>query len=972
MKKLYFLHLFSLIIITQISIAQQLVSNKFQKGDFKLYYNNKVAPILFDKTDFKVVEITCNLLSDDVEMVTGTKPIVNPSTPIKSNIIIVGTLNNSKLIDELVKKKLIDTTGLNGKWETFSIQTINNPYTKGEKALIIVGSDRRGTAYGVLELSKQMGVSPWYWWADVPVKKKTAVLIKNGKFSNGTPAVKYRGIFINDEDWGMQPWSSKTFEPELGNIGPKTYAKICELLLRLKANYLWPAMHPCTGGFNQYPENKVVADNFAIIMGSSHHEPLLFNTEGEWDEKVKGEWNYVTNKERMYNQLDHRVQENGKYENIYTVGMRGLGDYGIAGDFTVEERIKITENAINDQRNILEKNLGKKASEIPQIFVPYAEVLHLYNNGLKIPNDVTLMWVDDNYGYIRRLSDPIEAKRPGGSGVYYHIAYLGNPHEYTWLSTTNPALIYEEMKKSFDYGANKVWMVNVGDIKPAEYNTTFFLDLAWDINTVNHTNVYSHQKKWYQEAFGNIFGEKCADLMKTYYQLNFERKPEFMGWGEEYASVQWRERVEDTHYSFSNYNEAENRISKFNILTKKAKALFQLVSEENKAAFYQLVYYPIVGATYNNNKLLLAQKNRFYAKLNHSLTNKLGEDVKAYQDSLRMITHTYESLKNGKWKEIMSEIQSYGATFAYLPPLDSIAIQKKGELGILVEENKPTVAVNTPLSLPIFTSFYNETYAIKLFNKGTETIDWKATISDPWIQLSQNSGKIINETTITITTDWSKTTNKENSYGSILFESGKNKYTVNVKTFNPTKSVKDAFKNRFVEKNGYISIPIEDFHRKVETTNAQFITYEGLGLTRNAIGIASNKAKTAGHWIRNDEYAHMEFDIYTFNSGRFDIYTYMLPTYPINGFQLHRIAISVDNESPKTMYVGASIDSESWRNNVRRNSSIHKSSHYIDKPGKHTVKVFYADPGVIYDKINIDFGGLKNSYLGPKKTFINE
>ena len=528
------------------------------------------------------------------------------------------------------------------------------------------------------------------------------------------------------------------------------------------------------------------------------------------------------------------------------------------------------------------------------------------------------------------------------------------------------------MKKSYDYGADRIWMVNVGDIKPAEYNTTFFLDLAWDIHTVNSTNVYSHQENWYKKAFGDNLGKKCADLMKTYYQLNFERKPEFMGWGEEYASVQWRERIEDTHYSFRNYNEAENRISDFNKLTSKTKKLLKSVSEEDKAAFHQLVYYPIVGATYNNNKLLLAQKNRLYAKLNHSLTNKLGKEVKAYQDSIQMITHTYEGLKNGKWKEIMSEIQSYGATFAYLPPLDSIAIQQKGELGILVEENEPIQGVNHPLTLPVFTSFYKETYKIQLYNKGTETIHWKASTSDSYIELSQNSGSLNGEITVEINIDWDKISSEENSNGTIVFESGNQKYSVFVKTFNPNSEIKESFKNRFVEKNGLISIPIEAYQRKVETDEAQFITYNGLGLTGNSIGIASNKAKTAGHWIRSDEYAHMEFDIYTFNSGRFDIYTYMLPTYPINSFQLHRIAVSVDDESPKTIYVGAPIDSEDWRNNVRRNSSIHKSSHYISKPGKHTVKVFYADPGVIYDQLIIDFGGLKNSYVGPKKTFIEK
>lgn len=947
--------------------AQNFISETYQKNDFKLYHNKTAASILVDKNDFKVVEVATNHLKQDIKSVTGSTPsIVYASEHANADAIIIGTLGKSKWIDDLEQKNKIKTNAVKGQWESYAIQVIKNPYSKKGNALVIFGSDRRGTAYGVFELSKQMGVSPWYWWADVAIVKKTSVIVKHGSYHFKSPDVKYRGIFINDEDWGMQPWSAKTFEPEVGNIGPKTYTKIFELLLRLKANYLWPAMHPCTGGFNQYPENKVIADNYAIIMGSSHHEPLLYNNEGEWNEATKGEWNYVTNKENIYNQLDERVRENGKYENIYTVGMRGLGDYGLAGDFTIEEKIKITENAIKDQREILEKNLGKKASEVPQIFVPYAEVLHLYNNGMKVPDDVTLMWVDDNYGYIRRLSDPIEAKRSGGSGVYYHVAYLGNPHEYTWLSTTNPVLVYEEMKKAYDYDANRVWIVNVGDIKPAEYNTSFFLDLAWNVETVNHNNVFSHHEQWYKNTFGEQLGKTSADLMKTYYQLNFERKPEFMGWGEEYASVKWRERVEDTHYSFSNYNDAQSRIDKFNALTKKVKALYKNVPKAHKSAFYQLAYYPIVGATYNNNKLLLAQKNRWYAKLGHASTNALAKEVKAYQDSLRIITDTYENLENGKWKHIINEIQSYGATFAYLPPLDSIVVPKTGKLGILVEEQETINAVHRPLALPIFTSMYDENYNVTLYNTGKEPLNFTAETSAPWIELSKTSGNIKDEITIKVSIDWSKVSDEEHHNGHITFKGNTEAFKVAVKAFNPISIPKDSLKNRYVEKNGYLSINLENFHRKVETNEAQFITYNNLGLTGTAVGIASNHAKTVGHWVRSDAYAHMEYDIYTFNSGRFDIYTYMLPTYPINSFHLHRIAVSVDNESPKTIYVGAPIDSESWRNNVRRNSSIHKSSHYIAKPGKHTIKVFYADPGVIYDKLVVDFGGLKNSYIGPR------
>ncbi|MGA9638749.1 glycosyl hydrolase 115 family protein [Flavobacterium sp.] len=969
------MRLFTLLAIVNFSFslnanAQKLLIEKYTKQDFILFNNGKTASILYDKNDHKVIEISANLFSEDLKAVCGTSPKTFTSKKdAKGDLVIIGSLDKSSIIKQLVKNNAIDTTGMTGVWEKYSIQTINNPWQRGKKIVVIFGSDRRGTAFGVLELSKQMGVSPWYWWADVPVVKKDKVFVKGGIHKSSSPDVKYRGIFINDEDWGMKPWSTKTFEPELGDIGPKTYAKVFELLLRLKANYLWPAMHECSGAFNKYTENKVIADKYAIVMGSSHCEPVLFNNATEWDKKNMGEWNYATNREGICKVLDKRVSENAPYENVYTIGIRGVHDHKMEGGFSVDKQIELVKEAINDQRDILKKHIGKNAEEIPQIFVPYAEVLHLYNNGLKVPDDITLMWVDDNYGYMRRLSDPIEQQRSGGSGVYYHISYLGNPHEYTWLSTTNPALIYQEMKKAYDYKANRVWMVNVGDIKPAEYNTTFFLDLAWNIDTVKHENVYTHMQMWYNQAFGEKLGAACNDLMYDFYQINFVHKPEFMGWGEEFSSDRWRERIEDTDFSFTNYKETERRLEKFKELSQKVTKLRKQVPESHQAAFFELVYYPIMGAHYINHKLLLAHKNRWYTKLGHAATNDLVVKLKAYNDSIRMITHEYELLLGGKWKGMMSEVQSGGATFAFMPPFEEIKLPKKAGLGILVEEYTEVNGINKPYYLPVFTSHYNETYTIDVFNTGQEALTWEAIASADWISISQTSGTTSKEQRLQVSVDWNKLQGKTPN-GTITIRGAGAEKIVFVKAFYSKITIADKLKGVFVEKNGYISIPLEDYHRKVDKDDVNWIVKKGLGVTGASLATQNNHSKSVGHWAKNDKYAHVEYDFYTFNSGRFDISTYVLPTYPINGFELHRFAISVDEESPKMIYVGADIDSDSWRQNVRRNSSIHTSSHYITKPGKHTLKIYYMDPGVVVDKAVLNFGGLKNSYLGPETTQI--
>ncbi|KXX68305.1 glycosyl hydrolase 115 family protein [Flammeovirga sp. SJP92] len=967
MKSLFYFFIYGLLIF-EVN-AQNIITEKYHPSAFPLIENGKIPTILFAQEDHEVVKTTVKHFTQDYQLVSGKIPRVTTSKYPKENVIIIGSLNNSKVISALVEKNLIDTVGLTNQWEKYSIQVISNPWYKKKKALVITGSDRRGTAYGVFEISKQMGVSPWYWWADVAVERKKSLYVDHKGFKSKSPDVKYRGIFINDEDWGLHPWSAKNFEKELGDIGPKTYAKVCELLLRLKANYLWPAMHECTGAFNKYADNKVVADQYGIVMGSSHCEPVLFNNATEWDKNSMGEWNYATNREGICKVLDQRVSENAPYENLYTIGIRGIHDHAMEGGFSVERKIELVEEAIQDQRSILAKHTGKSIEEVPQIFVPYAEVLHLYNNGLKVPDDITLMWVDDNYGYIRRLSDPLEQKRSGGSGVYYHIAYLGNPHEYTWLSTTNPALIYQEMKKAYDYKADRVWMVNVGDIKPTEYNTQFFLDLAWDVNSIKRETVFDHMYQWYQDIFGEELGKQCADLMYDYYQINFTRKPEFMGWGEEFSSSRWRERIEDTDISFTNYREAESRLSEFKALSHRANKLRSLMPKKDQEAFFELVYYPVRGAHFMNHKLLLAHKNRWYASLQYSGTNELIAEVKAYHDSTKWLTDEYGALLDGKWKGIISEIQSPGATFAKLPPTTKIDIAQKAGLGVMVEENEPSIGINTLLCLPTFTSHYKEAYYIDVFNKGRVPLIWSAEVSEDWIQLSKTSGTTALEQRILVTVDWTKL--KFNSTGNIRITSGEEEEIIYVKAFD-TKINQDSLQGVFVEQNGVISIPLEKYHQKVNKEEVSWVVNQGLGVTGASLTIDNNHAKTAGHWARNDKYAHVEYEFYTFNSGRFDISTYVLPTYPINGFQLHRFAVSVDDESPKTIYVGAEIDSDRWRNNVRRNSSIHTSSHYITKPGKHTLKIYYLDPGVVLDKAVMDFGGLKKSYLGPGETRLED
>ncbi len=614
-----------------------IVEQNYEDGDFKLVYNNVPAGIFIDANDYKVVEIAVNLLAVDIENVTDVKPAVRAdSERLGDNVVIAGTIGHNKLVDKLIKVGKINSAGIAGQWESYALQVIEKPFANVDTALVILGSDRRGTAYGIFELSKQIGVSPWYWWADVPVAKKKNLIIKKGYYRDGPPSVKYRGIFINDEDFGLKPWAAKTYDPELGDIGPKTYRKVFELLLRLKANHCWPAMHSCTKPFNFYPDNKKVADDYAIVMGSAHCEPLLYNNASEWDTATMGDWRYDTNRDTIYKVLDKRVSENGRYENVYTVGLRGIHDSGMRGNLRLEDQIALLEQVFTDQRKILTTYIDKPITDIPQVFIPYKEVMTLYDNGLKVPDDVTLMWVDDNHGYIRRLSDPREQKRSGGSGVYYHLSYWGFPEDFLWLGSNSPAITAYEMYKAYAYGANRVWIFNVGDIKPIEKETTFALEMAWDIDRWSPWNAQEFNTEWAGRVFGPEFADEIGDILNIYYRLAADGRPEHI-----------------LNVEFSD-SQIDKRLNEYRQITERAEKLRGEIPEELRDAYFQLIYYPVVCAKLINEKIFYIRRSLSPAGNNDSRNIELAKKALEAFDGIVETTRIYnEDIAGGKWLNMM-------------------------------------------------------------------------------------------------------------------------------------------------------------------------------------------------------------------------------------------------------------------------------------------------------------------------------
>lgn len=962
------------------TMGQVLLSKSNSKAnEFGMINRKGNARLYFDAQDFEVVKKAADLFSNDVRLVTGQAIQVGAiENKLASNSIIVGTLGHNELIDKLVAKHKLDVKSLENRWESYLIEVVRNPLPGVGKALVVVGSDRRGTAYGLFTISEAIGVSPWYWWADAPVAKRQELNLKVDKVVSKEPTVKYRGIFINDEDWGLLRWAKRTFEKERGNIGPKTYAKVCELLLRLKANYLCPAMHEASTAFNKIPENKLVADSFAIVMGSVHCEPLLFNNASEWDKKTMGEWDYVNNKETLNKVLKQRVTENSPYENVYTLALRGLHDKAMGGSNDMKERVKMLGKALMDQRQLLVDVIRKPANEIPQAFTPYKEVLDVYNAGLDLPEDVTIIWPDDNYGYMKRLSSPREQKRSGRAGVYYHVSYLGKPHDYLWMGTTPPALMYEELRKAYDTTADRIWLLNVGDIKSCEFSMDLFLAMAYDIDSFNYDNISLYQARWLSDMFGKEYYYDFVDITNTFYHQSFSRKPEFMGWGYQWTTNRHgKERNTDTDFSFANYREAELRLAAYDRIGTKVEHILKELPEEQKAGFYQLLYYPVKGCELLNKMVLNGQKNRWYALQQRAAANVLKDRVKVYSDSLQTITEGYNSLLGGKWNHIMTTRQGFAASYFELPKMETVVLSDVSSLGIWAEGEDVLKGMSSFHMLPMYNTYFRQSHFFDIFNKGTNSINWNIKVSEDWIQINQEKGNTATEDRIWVSVDWTKVPVGDRISGIIeVTADGVQKENVYVSVFNPSSPSLAEMDTLFVEHNGCVSINAVDYHRKVENDDIKIMTIPNLGFENASVQLGNPIApmqRTGSSIV-----PRVEYDFYTFEQGSVDVYTYVLPTFTLSADKDYagheatnietRYGVCIDDGPVMNPSTSSFEYAQIWYESALKNCRINKTTLHINKPGKHTVKVLCGDAGTVLQKVVLDFGGMKRSYLGPRPT----
>jgi hypothetical protein len=899
------------------SLGQQgfvvVVERASSAADFAVVANGSAAAIYVAPGNPETVRVAAQAFAEDVGRVTGVKPQVLTSLAgtLPRELIVVGVLGKSPEIDRLVAAHRLDVSAVRGKWEAAVTAVVQTPMRGVRRALVIAGSDRRGAAYALFTLSRQMGVSPWYWWADVPIVHHAAVYVTAGAHVLVTPSVQYRGIFLNDEDWGLRPWAAKKMDSAVdggkGNIGPNTYARIFELLLRLHANSLWPAMHPGSLAFNAVAENARLADKWGIVMGSSHSEALLRNNVGEWNETAppvgNGPWNYQKNAAAMNAYWDKRLEENGRYENFYTVGLRGVHDSGLEATGTPQVKAKLVEDTMAAQRALLATRVNPDLAEVPQIVWLYKESLDLYRVGMKVPDDVTLGWTDDNYGYIRELPNAAEQKRSGGSGVYYHVSYWGAPHDYLWLCTTPPALIQEEMTKAYDHNARKYWILNVGDLKPAEIDIDYFMRLAVDEPKMAAMSQREFLAEWFTEQFPtrttsgapgstaslSTLGLRIADIMTRYYALNFIRKPEFMG--------------------FNGYNDGINRTA-FNPLAwamkgqadqnrTRAIALEKLNGDEGAirkqlpsqyaSAFFELVGYPIEASAEMDEKFL-ATDLTFIDAHTHDASALARDAIRARDayDAVQALTAKYNSLEGGKWDGIMSAAPRERHVFEM--PRTATAVDADALLPASWSAGSPSCHANV---------------ASVARSTASRFFEHHCTVSMNAAAFTGKSDGVANGNREGTATKWK------------MLDLG---------------------------------------------LSGDSVEYGEQGL------LANLQAATSGA----QDSPWLEYAFTTTTAGAATLALHLLPTFAIDSDHRLRYAVSLDHGAPVELDAsgqdGHGPNTATWSANVLRNSAIATVPLGQLAPGRHTLRLLYRDPGVVFEHLVITFAGAPPAYPVPPET----
>ena len=927
--------------------------------DLPLVQDGTATPVFVDPADDSAVIRAAGDLQADVERVSGVRPLLLHALPDRATaLVLVGTLGASPVIDRLVAQGRLDVSRVRGRREASVTQVVDRPVPGVDRALVIAGSDRRGTVYGVYDTSERIGVSPWHWWADVPVEHHDTVTVPAGPVKRYEPSVRYRGVFLNDEQ-NLTTWSHRTQEPDK-NIGPETYRRIFELLLRLKANYLWPAMHPYSDFFNKYRENPELAERYGIVVGSSHPEALLRNGVHEWDPWAQEHRNadgslpvydYTVNPTVISDYWRARARENAAYESSWTLGMRGLHDSALEtkNATTIPEKVVVMNNIIADQRRILTEEVGAVVE--PQIFIPYKEVLDLYNAGVQVPDDVTLIWPDDNHGNMRQLPNDDERARSGGNGIYYHLSYWGRPRSYLWLDTTQLAKVWQELRRVHEHGVDRMWIFNVGDLKSIENGLSFCMDMAWDVDRWSADDAGSgFMAEWAGRQFGQRHGQEIAAIRSEYYRLAAERRPEFID----------RDIFSVIHHG----DEAGRRMGAYDRLLQRAQAVGAQLPDAYRDAFYELVEYPVHGAYLMNLKYYWADRNALAARQGRGAgTNRFADLAEAAHADEQALTARYNTeVADRKWDGYINPYPSQIPKAPGRPSVTRVTRQDTSGLGVAAEGNE--TGAERPL---VFSSCMRDRRFLDVFNTGFLAVTWAAEASHPWVRLSSAGGSITEQVRVWVEVDWERV--PEGTYDATVVVSGADR-RVEV----PLRVVNDGERasrraRGFVEAGGYVSIDARHADRRVARGGSRWRTVRGLGRRGGAMEAVPSTAAPITEDIAAGA-PELSYRVRFTSTGDFPVTVFRLPSLDERGRR--RLAVALDDQ-PVTVLTGQAVATgnrgDAWARNVEEGVEKLTATVTVSTPGEHVLRLFMVDPAIAVDQIVIDTGGLPATYLAPPESY---
>ena len=910
-------------------------------GGFTLIDQGHPAAVLTDPGDHPGLRRAAADLREDLERVSGQLPSTR-ADHAGGRAVIIGTLGENAIIDALVTEGRIDVSAIECEWEAFLHQVVENPAPGIDSALVIVGSDMRGGIFGAYDLSRAIGVSPWYWWADVPTDRHDNLHIAPGARVD-MPSVRYRGIFLNDENPALYGFVHETY----GRFGHEFYEDVFELILRLRGNYIWPAMWG-KAFYDDDPLNAVIANAYGVVIGTSHHEPLG-RAHIEWERHGEGAWDFSTNPDNLRRFWREGMERIGDNEALVTIGMRGDGDEAM----TEGTAIALLEDIVANQREIIERATGRPASETPQVWALYKEVQDYYDQGMQVPDDVMLLFADDNWGNVRRL--PVQGAEPreGGYGVYYHFDYVGDPRNYKWQNTNQIERTWEQMDLSWQFGARELWIVNVGDLKPMEFPISFFLDHAWDPEAMTLDAMSGYTRMWAEEQFGAEEADAIAHLLARYTQYNSRRKHELI--------------TPDT-FSITDFNEDERVLAEWAALEAEADRVRAALPAAYDDAFVQLVWFPVMSSANLTRLHIETARNRLWAQQGRIEANAAAERVReAFARDIELERIYHEDVADGKWNHFMSQTH---ISYTYwqqpeedvLPELAAVEAVRGRALGFAVEGDvRAWPGADGEASLPEFHQYGQGTHYIDLFDRGTRPASFELSSEAGWVELSRSRGDVDGAVRVAVSVNWSLLPAGRTEAAIVLSGSGGVEARIPVIAVKPEDGIEPG---RFIEADGHVTLDAQDFARAVDG-ETRWTVIPGLG--RYTSGVEAFPVTAAAAEPGGDS-ERLEYDIHLISQGDITVETLVSPTLDFRGNGGLRFAVSLDDRAPVILTMDDLDAHQDWMEGVA--DSVERQSTVFEdvEPGPHTVSLWRVDTGVVFQRLIISTTELPETYLGPPRS----